>query len=215
MRSPFKKITRGNLDSFLSKYASDKKILDIGAGGSGYHKFFPNRLSVDIDPERKPDVVGDAQKLPFTDSQFEMILCTEVLEHVRNPKAAMDEMFRVLKPGGIVVLTTRFVYPIHDAPHDFWRYTKYALQHLFRNFQILEIVPESKSFTAIAILLQRLAFQGRFRMDKLVKVILFGLAWIIKHFDGLIVREYSDIKKSSIETDIMTTGYYVAAKKPE
>jgi SAM-dependent methyltransferase len=213
--SIFKKITRKNLDPFLAKYASDKKVLDIGAGGSGYHKFFPNRLSVDIDPERKPDVVADAHKLPFADGEFEMVLCTEVLEHVKNPKVVMDEIFRVLKPGGLIVLTTRFVYPIHDAPHDYWRYTKYGLMHQFRNFKIIEIVPEAGSFSTIAILLQRLAFQSKFKMDKLVKLKLFVLAWIIKHFDWLVVEEYSDIKKSAMEKDIMTSGYYVAARKPE
>ncbi len=210
----FKKITRQNLEQFLQKYASDKKTLDIGAGGSGYHRFFPNRLSVDIDPERKPDVVADAQKLPFSDGEYEMVLCTEVLEHVRNPKAAMDEIFRVLKPGGMVVLTTRFVYPIHDAPNDFWRYTRYGLLHQFRNFEVIEIVPETRNFSTLAVLLQRLAFQSRFKMDKLVKVGLFTLAWIVKYFDGLVVRQYSDIKKSMEEQDIMVSGYYVAARKP-
>ncbi len=210
----FKKITRHNLDPFLARYATDKKVLDVGAGGSGYHKFFPNRLSVDIDPARRPDVVADAQKLPFADGEYEMVLCTEVLEHVRNPKAAMDELFRVLKPGGMLILTTRFVYPIHDAPNDFWRYTKYGLLHQFRNFQIIEIVPEARSFSTIAILLQRLAFQSRFRMDKLVKLALFCCAAIIKHFEWLVVEQYSDIQKSALEKDIMVSGYYIAAKKP-
>lgn len=209
-----KKITRKNLDTFLSCYATDKKVLDIGAGGSGYHKFFPNRLSMDIDPTRKPDVVADAHKLPFMDGEFEFILCTEVLEHVKNPQQVIDEILRVLAPGGTIVLTTRFVYPIHDAPNDFWRYTKFALIHLFRNFELLEIVPEAKSFTALAILFQRIAFQSRLRANKLTKAVLFLCAYVLEHLDWLIVEEYSDIKKSAREHDIMTTGYYVAARKP-
>ncbi len=213
-RSLFKKITRGNLDPFLQKYATDKRVLDIGAGGSGYGKFFPNRLSVDIDPLRKPDVVADAHALPFKDGEFEMVLCTEVLEHVKNPKKVMDEILRVLTPRGLVVLTTRFVYPLHDTPHDYWRYTKYGLMHQFRNFDLIEIIPEAQSFTTLAILLQRMAYQSRFRMDKVVKVLLFSFAWIIKHFEGLVVKQFSDIKKSAPETDILASGYYVAARKP-
>lgn len=209
----FKKITRKNLDAFLAHHASSERVLDIGAGGSGYGKFFPNRLSVDIDPLRKPDIVADAHALPFKDNEFSTVLCTEVLEHVRDPKTVLSEIYRVLKPGGVIILTTRFVYPLHDTPHDYWRFTKYGLAELFKGFRDVEIIPEAKSFTTLAILFQRLAFQGRFHIDKLVKLKLFIIAFVLQYCDWLIVKQYADIKKSKGETDICASGYYVSAKK--
>ena len=72
------KITRKNLDEFLKRHATDAKILDIGSGNSSYNRFFPNRIAVDIDPDRKPDVIGDAHNLPFGDGEIDAILSTDV-----------------------------------------------------------------------------------------------------------------------------------------
>lgn len=209
----FKKITRGNLDLFLKKHASDKKVLDVGSGGSSYGRFFPNRLSVDIDPERKPDIVADAGNLPFDDNEFEMILCTEMLEHVKNPFDVEKEFYRVLRPGGRLILTTRFVYPIHDSPHDYWRYTKYGLRQLFKNWKFVELKEESANFSAVAILLQRIGFQSRLRFNVGVKFVIFMLAWIINKLNFLTVVEFGDIKKQTIESNILTTGYYIVVEK--
>jgi 2-polyprenyl-3-methyl-5-hydroxy-6-metoxy-1,4-benzoquinol methylase len=122
-----KKITREKKSAFLAKQGSDGKTLDIGSGDKYYAKFFPNLTSVDIDPLRKPDVVASVYQLPFKDGEFDNILCTEVLEHLAEPAAAILEMERVLKPGGKLILTTCFIFPIHDAPGDYFRYTKYGL----------------------------------------------------------------------------------------
>src|SRR3989344_3908004 len=112
----FQKITLRELEKFLKKYATNARVLDVGSGGSAYDKFFPNRVTVDIDPARNPDIVADAHHLPFKDGEFETILCTEVLEHIENPFEVEKEFWRVLKPGGQLILSTRFIFPIHDAP---------------------------------------------------------------------------------------------------
>jgi len=155
----FRKITREKLNLFLAKYATKDRVLDIGSGGSSYDRYFPNRVSVDIDPLRKPDIVADAHNLPFKDGEFEFVLCTEVLEHLKDPKRAISEMNRVLNRGGMLVLTTRFVYPVHDAPNDYWRFTKYGLRELFKDWEVVELVPETETFSTIGVLLQRIAFQ--------------------------------------------------------
>lgn len=209
----FKKITRRNLDVFLEKYATERKVLDIGAGGSSYDQFFPNRLTVDIDPKRKPDIVADAHLLPFKDEEFEYIICTEVLEHLQNPAKAISEMKRVLKNDGILILTTRFVYPIHDSPRDYWRFTKYGLKELFKDWNIIELIPETQTFSTIGVLLQRITFQTRLGANKPVKLILFVLAYIFDHMNFLIKQEYGDIKRETKEEEIMTSGYYLACKK--
>ena len=208
-----KKITRRQLDRFLIKYQTTVRILDIGSGGSSYARYFPNRFCVDIDPARNPDLVADAHCLPFADGEFEAILSTEMLEHTTNPKQVVNELMRVLKPGGRLILTTRFVYPLHDSPHDYFRFTKYGLKELFKDYQIVELVPETQSFSAIAALLQRLAFQGQFRFDKLVKFKLLVWAFCLSHLDWLIVREFGDIKKETVDDHLFTTGWYVVVQK--
>jgi ubiquinone/menaquinone biosynthesis C-methylase UbiE len=209
----FKKITRPQLALFLAKYKSDKKILDIGSGGSSYSNFFPHRLTVDIDPLRKPDIVADAHNLPFKDGEFEMVLCTEVLEHVLDPKKVIAELNRVLVPGGILILTTRFMQVIHDAPHDYWRFTKYGMQELFREWETIELKEETSNFTTIAVLLQRLCFQTKMSFNAPVKFLLFLLAEIFTHLNFLIKEEFGDIKKEKKEHMIMASGYYIAARK--
>lgn len=209
-----RKITRRNLDAFLALHATDERILDIGAGGSSYGRYFPNRLTIDIDPKRNPDIVGDAHMLPFADEEFNVILCTEVLEHLIDPPRAISEMRRVLKKGGTLILTTRFVYPLHDTPHDYWRFTRYGLQHLFKDWHIAELLPEAKSFSTIAVLLQRLSFQTRLHFNWLVKTKLFFLSWVFDHANFLVKEEYGDIRKEHKETNILASGYYLVCRKP-
>jgi SAM-dependent methyltransferase len=223
-----KKITRRNLEKFLKDYATDKEVLDIGSGGSSYDRYFVNRITVDIDPARNPDVVGDAHSLPFPDEKFDIVICTEVLEHLKNPQKAIDEMWRVLKDEGMVILTTRFLFPLHDVPNDYWRYTKYGLQHLFSSgWDILRIETETYSFSAIGALLQRMLLQMEFKADKVVKYCLSGLVWIFDHLNFLIEKEYGDYKKKSLIVDrcskdkgelqgsIFATGYYLVARKSQ
>lgn len=211
------KITRKHHRPFLARYATDIKVLDIGGGRAvtnhSYDDLFPNRQTFDIDPERKPDVIGDAHNLPFEPNSIPGIICTEVLEHLHTPQIAVDEMERVLMPGAKLILTTRFVFPIHDQPIDYFRFTKYGLQELFKKWNIIEIVPETETFSAVGALIQRVAFQTDLRGGKLSKAFLYILAWIFDHLNWLIIREYGNIKKDSQETNIMTTGYYIVVEK--
>ena len=192
-------------------------MLEVGGGrlstNHSYGDLFPNRHTFDIDPQRLPDTVGDVHTLPFSDNTFEFILCAEVLEHLHTPHQAIAEMGRVLKPGGMLILTTRFVFPIHDAPHDYFRYTKYGLQHLFKGWEIIELSPETGTMSAVGALIQRVGFQTDLKGRKLTKILLYSLAWLFDHLNGLLIVEYGDIKRQSVETDIITTGYYLAAKK--
>ena len=206
-----KKITRAHLEKFLSRHTSQERALDIGAGGSSYNRFFPNRISIDIDPARKPDVVADAHKLPFKDHEFSLVLCTEVLEHLRDPRAAIAEMRRVLRPGGTLILTTRFVYPLHDTPHDYWRFTKYGLEELLADWQISELIPETIDAETVAVLLQRIGFQTRMHFNKVSKLLTFLLAYIAPVGNRIISKRFGDIKKERVEDHILASGYYLVA----
>lgn len=76
----------------------------------------------------RPDVYGDACRLPFADASFDSVLLLDVLEHVANPESALAEARRVLRPDGRLVLTIPFAYPLHDQPHDFQRLTEHGLR---------------------------------------------------------------------------------------
>lgn len=208
-----KKITRTHLDKFLAERKNDKYTLDIGCANSPYRDLFPNRVGFDVAEGPGVDVVGDAHMLPFDDSLFDQILCTEVLEHLHTPDRAITEMHRVLKPDGTLVLTTRFCFPIHDAPHDYFRYTKYGLRHLFNVWDIEFLGEEVKTGSTISVLLQRIGYQTRLRMNLVSKIVIFLIAKLVRVLDWLIQEEFGNLKNTTRERTILTSGYHLIARK--
>lgn len=209
-----KKYTRDKLIRFLRAHRTDGYTLDIGCGNQAYKTLFPNSICADIDPDRHPDVVADLHNLKqFASNSFDCVLCTEVLEHCYDPQKASEEMFRVLKPGGILLLSTRFIFPMHDTPHDYYRFTKYGLQHLFQDFKIIELKEEANSMETMGILYQRLAFQS------VTRTVLSRLFWFLraerctKKREPL--RQYGNLLHTGESEIILTSGYYLALQKPE
>lgn len=210
------KITRPRLRAFLRKYATGGRVLDVGCGAASYRDLFPQITTLDIAPREgmKVDIVADAHDLSsIPDSSFDAVLCTEVLEHLHTPAEAVAEFRRVLVPGGLLLLSTRFIFPLHDVPGDYYRYTKYGLRHLLRNFTILEIAEEASTIETLAVLLQRIGFQCQTLWFRPFKIFWFVLAALTRRFDWLLTREYGDIGQRTPETNILSSGYYVAARK--
>jgi SAM-dependent methyltransferase len=208
------KLTRITLDRFIAAHATAALTLDVGAQNGPYAALFPRRVALDIAPGRGVHVIGDAQALGIGSASVDAVLCTEVLEHLPEPQRAVDELFRVLRPGGALILTTRFLFPIHDAPHDYFRYTKYGLRHLLRRFEIVELQEETDAVGALAVLTQRLGMQA----ETLGWTPLRG-AWLVaaqalRPFSFLITREYGDSRRQTPERGIMTSGYHVFCRKP-
>jgi SAM-dependent methyltransferase len=126
--------------------------LDVGAGEEPLRPDLERRgyayQSLDITQNRSNSIRYVARldaPLPAggpPENHFDLILCTEVLEHVPDWRAAFANMFSLLKPGGIVLITAPFVYMPHEEPHDYWRPTDHTLQHhaLGAGFQVLESV---------------------------------------------------------------------------
>jgi len=208
------KLTRITLDRFIAAHATTGRTLDVGAQNGPYAALFPNRIGLDIQRGAGVAVVGDAQALGIADATFDTVLCTEVLEHLAEPQKAVDEMYRVLRPGGELLLTTRFLFPIHDAPHDYFRYTKYGLRHLLRRFEILELNEETTAVGTLAVLLQRLGMQAETLGWRPFRAMWLLSAQIARPFTFLITREYGDSRRRTPERGIMTSGYHVACRKP-
>ena len=87
-----------------------------------------------------PDVFGDAQTLPFATESIECVTLMDVLEHLPNPEECISEVARVLKNNGTFVIQVPFMYPIHDSPYDFQRWTVFGLKSLLEkySFSIIE-----------------------------------------------------------------------------
>lgn len=208
------KLTRITLDRFIAAHASTRRTLDIGAQNGPYAAHFPHRVGLDIQPGAGVRIIGDAQALGIRDEAFAVVLCTEVLEHLPEPQRAIDEMFRVLEPGGALLLTTRFLFPLHDTPHDYFRYTKYGLRHLLRRFEIVELREETDSVGALAVLLQRLGMQAETLRWTPLRAFWLIAAQGARALGFLITAEYGDSRRLRPERGIMTSGYHVACRKP-
>jgi SAM-dependent methyltransferase len=76
--------------------------------------------------------------------RFDIVFCTQVIEHVPDPGALVEETFRVLRPGGFLVLTGPFWWPLHEEPHDYHRFTRYGFSHLLARagYVDVEITPD-------------------------------------------------------------------------
>lgn len=182
-------------------------ILNIGSGGIVSEKFsvLNNKLiSIDVDPDRKPDIVMDATKMNFKDNSFDIVFMIEVLEHIPDPRKAINEIYRVLKPGGRVVLSTPFIFGIHDVPYDYFRYTKYGLKVLFKGYKNLKIQNRNSYIDSVFVLLFRLVFEKN-KLNKAIGILLIPLLLIIY----FLTYPLNIILKS----DTLTTGYFTTAIK--
>lgn len=112
------------------------RVLDIGCADRWIEPHLPrgcNYIGLDYPPTGRdlyashPDVFADAARLPLIDEAVDTVIFLEVLEHLRDSSKALKEVARVLRPGGTILLSVPFLYPIHDAPHDYQRLTRHGL----------------------------------------------------------------------------------------
>lgn len=112
----------------------DGWVLDLGAGGKLQR--WDNVVQIDIFRYPMTDVVGSADRLPFRDNSFSAVISQAVFEHLQYPQAAVEEIRRVLKPGGVVKIDTAFLQPEHGYPHHFYNATETGLREWFREFDL-------------------------------------------------------------------------------
>lgn len=103
----------------------------------------------------RPDILADAAYLPLADSSVDTVLMLDVLEHIRSPGRALEESLRVLRPGGKLLISIPFLYPIHDAPHDYQRLTVHGLRRDMDEvgFRVESLERTSGSFEASGLLM--------------------------------------------------------------
>lgn len=147
--------------------AQHARVLDVGAGDAPYAELFAHTDYVTLDWESSPHegartaaVSASADAIPLPDASFDVVVLTQVLEHVRRPAVVIAEIARVLAPGGRLLATVPFVWELHEEPHDYWRFTPYALAALLddANLEVVEIAPRSDSLSALAQLMTNVAW---------------------------------------------------------
>ena len=127
-----------HIEEFVERHgpALAGRVLDYGCGNKPYAESLPNAatlVGVDIEQssESRVDVlIEPGERLPFSDGWFDAALCTEVLEHVEEPWLLLEQLGRVVRPGGALIVSAPFVWPLHEEPRDFMRFSPHGLAHL-------------------------------------------------------------------------------------
>jgi len=221
-----------NLDRFyirssiLNALLSQKKhlkgiLLDVGCGQMPYKRLLvapqgnaTRYIGLDLDNnpihDNQPDICWENSSIPLENDTVDCALCTEVLEHCPDPVAVLREVSRVLKPGGMLFFTAPFLWPLHEVPYDYYRYTPFALRHHLQNSGFYQIELHATGGWD-ASLAQMLGLWVRRRpMGRLPKTLLSGLVY---PFYWWLVRRDRLVRVRFEEQDMLTGLWGTAVKQ--
>jgi SAM-dependent methyltransferase len=136
------------------------RVLDLGSGRAPYARLFPHHQYVTADLFAAADVRCDACALPFRSGAFDLVLCSEVLEHVPDPDATLKDVRRVMRPGGALVLTTPLTWGVHE-PRDYHRWTEMGLRQMLarHHFQVESLTARGGILLTLGSMLQVVPWQ--------------------------------------------------------
>lgn len=177
--------SRKNLRSCLFHFCTklNGRLLDFGCGSKPYKKIFENAneyIGVDVENEghnhetEDIDFYYDGMTLPFKAAEFDSILCSEVLEHVPDIDLTLRELNRVLVPGGKILITVPFVWPEHELPYDFRRYTVNGLSLILEKygFKIQEVVTSGSFFETITQMWMMYLHNGLYTKNRYLNILI-------------------------------------------
>ena len=131
-----------NLKVIFDKYIRENdKVLDIGCGNKPFEQYIKaliktnekdDYIGCDIvqSSENKVDILCEATDIPVKSESFDVVVCTQVIEHVFDHQKVFDEAYRLLKPGGRFIVSSPFVWEKHEIPYDFYRFTDFCFENL-------------------------------------------------------------------------------------
>ena len=156
----FEGLIERSLEVFAQSLPDGARVLDAWAGEARHEKLFAGKRYVAVDLAvgdtawnySKLDAVGDLCALPFCDACFDAAINVVTLEHIRDPAGAIREIARTLKPGARILLAIPQDWEVHQAPHDYFRYTRYGIAHLLQQagLEPLRIEPAGGYFRLLS-----------------------------------------------------------------
>lgn len=209
-------------DALLEKYAPLYRgvLYDFGCGESPYRAFFLQYAEryVGVDWAGSPhdtraDIAADLNEpIPIDSEVADTIVSLSVLEHLREPGRMLSEAFRILKPNGALILQVPWQWRIHEAPHDYFRYTPFGLRYLLQKagFARIEVVPQSGFFTMLVLKLNY--FSNRLVRGPLpVRWLTRALLWPFWTLGQWVAPTLDKLDRHRTAESI---GYFVTASKP-
>ncbi|GMU73916.1 MAG: hypothetical protein AMXMBFR44_1150 [Candidatus Campbellbacteria bacterium] len=193
----------------MSHLTINGKILDVGGDKkSGYHELISGTHTIQVANIKEGvdiDMTFDAQKpFPLKDESYDGVIMLNVLEHLFGYQNAVNESFRILKQGGVLVGSTPFLFNVHGSPDDYFRYTQSALERIFADAGFTEIHVSPLGTGAFSVLYHALFGLYRFAVVK------EGMMLLVRFLDRVI----SWIKKDShFSPRFMPLGYFFVVKK--
>ena len=204
-------------DEYSKYYKGD--LYDLGCGEAPYKEYFlqycDNYIGVDWTNtlhNSQADIVSDLNtKLDIDDKVADTIISLSVMEHLCEPQIFVQESYRILKDDGVMILGVPWMWEIHEAPYDYFRYTPYGLKYLFQKagFQDIHIQPTSGFFTMLFVKINY--FSLKFIKGSLIKRKVIRSLLRPFWFVGQKIAPYLDGLHRGWSAN--TVGFYVIAKK--
>lgn len=198
------KISTRNLDRLCRENATSKRTLVVHSEDVDYKPFFPNAFAVTKRPDKQADMhvdlfYRDLEKIPS--ESYEVILCTGLLEHVPDPQRLIDDLHRILTPSGKLIISASAVFSFHEGPNDYFHFTPFSFQHLFKGWSKLESLRgSSQPFETLAILTQRISLQCE--IFPLLRPLLDAATFVLPYLDHLIIEQYSVVGSNASDKKI-------------
>jgi SAM-dependent methyltransferase len=199
----------------VQQYAAGR-LIDLGCGDMPYRAVISGQVSayesLDFYP-RRPDVTYTAdlqEMLMLPDGGYDSALCLEVLEHIPNPFKAVAEIARILKPGGVVVVSVPHLHRLHDEPHDYYRFTAHGLRFLLEQagLEVLALETCGGLLTFIGQQVSTVLITLTWGVPVLRQVAWFLNAW-------LVTRPCFALDRCLDRAGLFAQGYAAAARKHE
>jgi len=138
-------------DVFDAYIKESNKVFDIGCGNKPFEAYIRSLTKNDDyrgcdvvqSSEQKVDVICEATNIPEPSAKYDIVICTQVIEHVFDHVKLLAEAYRLLKPGGYFIMSGPFIWSLHEEPYDFFRFTKYGFRQLLENAGF--VIKEEKS----------------------------------------------------------------------
>ncbi len=165
---------------------------------------------VNLDPETSPDFLCDVSHVPLPDGSADCVVCTEVLEHLADPAACVNEAHRLLRPRGVFIASAPFLYPVHNDPRDFQRFTADGLRQLHTSFSDVRVFGMGGYLGSLGMFVEFGGRQlsARHAGARLVRKALFETGRLLQWRDA-----HRAIAQQIDSQPSFTTGYFVIAEK--